>query len=138
MPTVLIVEDDLPIADLLQEALEAQDFTVIGIARTVEQAIGTADRERPDFAVIDLHLAHGELGTDVAAHLRKITKVGILFSTGNDDRRLTASIGDAVMTKPYRLDDVGRGLRILSEIAETGHSASRLPRNFRLLATVAA
>ena len=34
MVSVLIVEDDLLIADLLQEALEADEYQVTGIART--------------------------------------------------------------------------------------------------------
>jgi DNA-binding response OmpR family regulator len=139
MMSVLIVEDDLSIADMLQETLESQGFLVTGIARTVEDAIQAIERREPGFAIIDVHLAKGGLGIEVAAYLRDNTKTVILFSTGNDDRKgLTPLIGDAVMTKPYRLSDIGRGLNILCEIRDCGKSALPWPRNFRVLAPVAA
>jgi CheY-like chemotaxis protein len=133
MPNVLIVEDDLTIADMLQEALEIDGYRVSGIARTVGEAIEAAERHNLDFAVIDIHLANRGLGTDVAAHLRRTTTIGILFSTGNDNGDLTAHLGDAVMTKPYRQSDVGRGLKIIGEVARFGQSQLASPRNFRLL-----
>jgi DNA-binding response OmpR family regulator len=133
MLNVLIVEDDLVMADLLQEALELDGYIVSGIARTVKEAIQAAEARLPDFAVIDIQLAHGDLGLDVGAHLRATAKTAILFSTGNDTTGLTTRLGDAVMTKPYRLADVGRGLKILAELGESGHTRSEFPRNFRLL-----
>ena len=80
MLDVLIVEDDMTIADLLQEALEAEGYSVSGIARTVKEAIDAAEQYEPDFAVIDVHLAKGGLGTEVGAYLRRTTKIGIIFS----------------------------------------------------------
>jgi DNA-binding response OmpR family regulator len=38
MSDVLVVEDDLVIADLLQDALEAEGHRVSGVARTVAEA----------------------------------------------------------------------------------------------------
>lgn len=67
---------------------------------------------KPDFAIVDIRLAHGDLGTDVAAELGRTTKAEIIFSTGNgNDLSLVASLGDAVMTKPHRMGDVGHGLK---------------------------
>jgi CheY-like chemotaxis protein len=79
MVSVLIVEDDLLIADLLQEALEADDYQVTGIARTVHESVRLAEQHRPDAAVIDIRLANGDLGTTVAAHLRDTTKTKFCF-----------------------------------------------------------
>jgi DNA-binding response OmpR family regulator len=133
MLDVLIVEDDFSIADLLQRALEAEGYRVTGIACTVEEAIAAAEEHEPHFAVIDVHLAHGGLGIDVGARLRKTTTIGIMFSTGNDNKTLTTRDGDAVMTKPYRMSDVGRGLKIIGELARFGQTQLTHPRNFRLL-----
>jgi DNA-binding response OmpR family regulator len=131
---VLIVEDDIAIADLLQEALEDDGYRVTGIARTVGEALTAAREQQPDFAVIDVHLAKGGLGTDVGACLRKTTKIGIIFSTGNEHgENLTTLEGDAVLTKPYRLDDVGRSLKIIHELAQFGQTQLVFPRGFRLL-----
>ena len=67
--------------------------------------------------------------------LRQIRNVGILFSTGNDNiKHITLLVGDAVMTKPYQLRDVGRGLKIIEEVARFGRTQLAFPRSFRLLA----
>jgi DNA-binding response OmpR family regulator len=131
---VLIVEDDFSIADLLHTALEADGYRVTGIARTVAEAVKAAERHAPDFAVVDVYLAKGGLGTEVGAQLRQMKNIGILFSTGNDRvENLTLLVGDAVMTKPYQLTDVGRGLEIIHELARFGQTQLVFPRNFRLL-----
>src|SRR5271165_3579414 len=99
MLNVLIVEDDLTVADLLQEALEADGYRVTGIARTVQEAVQSAEQHHPDVAVIDIRLANGDLGTDVGMHLRKTTTTRVMFSTGNsNDPHKMAECGDAVMT----------------------------------------
>jgi DNA-binding response OmpR family regulator len=134
MSNVLIVEDDLTIADMLQSSLERNGYTVIDVVHTVRAAIDSVDLHVPDFAVIDILLANGEMGTDVAAHMRgQNPGIGIIFSTGNDEWPLDKSLGDAVLIKPYRMADVACGLRIIAEIAAFGHSDIALPRNFRLL-----
>ena len=139
MKTVLIVEDDLTIADLLQEALENDGYQVTGVARTVRDAIAKAERNPPDFAIIDVRLAQGELGTDVGAHLRRTSDTKIMYSTGNsNDFRLLQSCGDAVMTKPYSLNDVGKALKIIQQLAQPAEVPTTFPRNFRLLTPVAA
>jgi DNA-binding response OmpR family regulator len=138
MSDVLIVEDDLLLADLLQTALEADGYRVSGIARTVDEALALAERHDPDFAVIDIQLARGDLGTEVGTRLRRITNVGIIYSTGYNLEDLSTLEGDAVMRKPYSLEDVARGLEIISEIARFGGTTLPLPRNFQLLSPVLA
>ena len=135
MLNVLIVEDDLTIAELLQETLEADGYHVTGIARTVSEALKLAKQTEPDIAVVDIGLANGDSGTDVGRYLRQETSTRVLFSTGNSsDLSMMNACGDAVMTKPYRLTDVGRGLEIIDELARLGRTRLPLPPNFRLLA----
>ena len=69
MSTVMIAEDDLLMADMLEDVLVAGGYEVCGIARTVEQGIELGDRCKPDLAVLDIRLADGGLGTDIAARL---------------------------------------------------------------------
>lgn len=133
MPHVLIVEDDLTIALLLEEQLEADGYCVTGVARSLAEAITSAEECTPDFAVIDLHLADGDLGTDVARRLREIASIGVIFSTGDNDQDMAAFGGDAMMSKPYRMSDIGRGLTILGEMAHLGHTDLSYPRNFQII-----
>ena len=61
MLKVLIVEDDLMIADITEDFLVASGYEVCGIARTVDKAVALARLRPPDLAVIDLRLADGAL-----------------------------------------------------------------------------
>ncbi len=133
MFNVLIVEDDPAIALLLEEQLEADGYSVTGIARTVAEAVAAAQRQSPDYAVIDVHLAGGDLGTDAARRLCAMSSVRILFSTGDNDENLSSFQGQAVLRKPYRIRDVGRGLKIVDELAQFGRTELSPPRNFQII-----
>ena len=134
MPTVMIAEDDLLIADMLEDALVAGGYEVCGIARTVEQGIELGDRCKPDLAVLDIRLADGGLGTDIAARLHSRDGVGILYASGNSSHvGLTKDDGEALLHKPYRAGDVVRALKIVEQIVCTGEASQPFPRGFSVL-----
>jgi DNA-binding response OmpR family regulator len=131
---VLIVEDDLPMAHLLWEALELDGHHVCGVARTLDEAMEEAEQHHPDYAIVDVRLADGSLGTDFVTRIRKVQNITVMFSTGNDDISGPAAFeGDAVMTKPYLMRDVIQGLKIVDEITQYGKTDLKFPRNFRLI-----
>jgi len=139
MLTVLIVEDDLSIAELLLDVLEYDGYDVVGVARTVDDAVGLARLHQPDVAIVDVQLDDGDSGTDLRIRLGEAACPRIMFSTGNSsDEAFLAQYGDAVITKPYRLDDVGQSLRIIDEITQHGRTDIPFPSSFRLLASVTA
>ena len=70
MLKVMIAEDDLIMADMLEDVLVESGYEVCGIARTVEEGVELGDRCKPDLAVLDIRLAEGGLGTDIAARLQ--------------------------------------------------------------------
>jgi CheY-like chemotaxis protein len=134
MLKVLIAEDDLVTADGVEEILIEQGYEVCGIARTVAEAVELGRAHKPDLAVIDLRLADGGLGTDVADELGLLGRVGILYSTGNGLQAvLTSAQGDACLSKPYRSSDLLRGLAIVADIVATGKTSLPFPERFRIL-----
>jgi DNA-binding response OmpR family regulator len=121
---VLIAEDDLMIADLAEEILVDHGYQVCGIARTVSEAVALARQHQPDF--LDLRLADGGLGNQIAAQLRPFGRLGILYATANTSQVvLTDADGTACLSKPYRSADLVRSLEVVLEIVATG--ATRLP-----------
>jgi CheY-like chemotaxis protein len=138
MLRVLVLEDDLSIADLLSEALEASGHIVTGIATTIDEALEMFELDPCDCAIIDIHLASGDCGRDAARLLRNVANIGVIFSTGNDDPTLSAAHGDAVFVKPYRMRDVGRAIEIINDFRALGRTNMPFPRNFRCLSTAAA
>jgi len=131
---MLIAEDDLMIADLAEKILVEHGYEVCGIARTVPEAVALGQRHKPDLAVLDLRLADGGLGTEVAAQLDGGHRPGVLYASGNiSNVMLTATDGDACLAKPYRSSDLLRSLEIVNGIVTTGKAVPPYPRGFQVL-----
>jgi ActR/RegA family two-component response regulator len=131
---VIIAEDDLLIADLLEDVLVRAGYEVCGMASTDTETIELCNQHTPNLAVIDMRLAEGGRGSDVAARVDCRDKLGILYATGNAGHTgLTAADGEACITKPYQAADIVRALRLVQEIVETGRTSKPFPRNFVLL-----
>jgi DNA-binding response OmpR family regulator len=135
MLKVLIAEDELMIADLLEETLIASGYEVCGMARTVDDAVALADLHKPDLAVLDVRLARGDRGPEIARRVRGMTTLGILYATGDDPRvsTLTLADGSAAIAKPYLFEDVAHALVIVREIMTLGTATPPFPPGFRLL-----
>jgi DNA-binding response OmpR family regulator len=137
MVKVLIAEDDLMIADMIEETLVDDGYEVCGIARTVAEAVALGRRHKPDLAVIDLRLADGGLGTEIAAQLGSLGRLGVLYATSSISHiMLTAADGDGCLAKPYRSADLLRSLKIVAEIVATGTASRPFPRGFLVLRPV--
>ena len=140
MLKVLIAEDELMIADLLEERLITSGYEVCGIARTVNEAVALAELHRPDLAVFDVRLARGDRGPEIVRRLRNAARLGVLYATGDDPGHSTLTLADGVasISKPYRTDDVVHALAIVREIMTAGTATPPFPPGFRLLPEVAA
>lgn len=133
MATVLIAEDDLVMADMVELALAKAGYTVCGIARTVAEAVILANERTPDLAVIDMRLANGGLGTEIAA-AGALNGVGILYATGNASTVVMAgAAGQACLTKPYTFPDLLRSLELVEGMKKSGSAWPPFPRGFRIL-----
>ena len=134
MLKVLIAEDELMIADLLEETLITSGYEVCGIARTVDEAVTLAELHKPDLAVLDVRLAGG-VGPEVARRVSNRGTMGILYATGDDVRhsKLTRADGNAAIAKPYRKEDVVQALIIVQDIMTLGNATRSFPMGFRLL-----
>jgi AmiR/NasT family two-component response regulator len=133
MAKVLIAEDEQLIADHLKSILLNSGYDVCGIASTVAEGVSLAKYHKPDFAIINFHLADGDLGTELSAELEEIPGLGILFATGSRGSTLTAADGHACLTKPYGESDVRRALEIVAEMVAAGTASPPFPRGFRML-----
>jgi DNA-binding response OmpR family regulator len=134
MIKVLVAEDNVLVADLIEDAIADAGYDVCGIARTVPEAVELDRRHRPDLAVIDLQLADGMSGTEIGCRLSTRDGVGILYSTGDISRvSLTSAEGHACLCKPYSVETLLRSLEIVSAIAAAKTSLPPFPPGFRLL-----
>jgi len=101
--TVLVVEDETKIRELLRSYLEREGFNVLTTASGAE-AIGLAEHASPDLIVLDLRLPDVP-GEEVAREVRRSSAVPILMLTAKsaeDDRIRGLEVGaDDYVTKPF-------------------------------------
>ncbi|MDQ7858562.1 MAG: response regulator transcription factor [Armatimonadota bacterium] len=102
-PTVLVVEDDARITNLLRLYLEREGYGVVA-AHDGREALEAAARGRPSLVILDLMLPHLD-GVEVCRRLRETSDVPILMLTARVDeidRLLGLSLGaDDYVTKPF-------------------------------------
>ena len=90
---VLVLEDEFLIALETEQMLGDLDCIVIGPAPTVARALALLDREKPDFAILDVHLG-SERSTPVAEALRE-RGVPFALATGYSADQLPEALRDA-------------------------------------------
>jgi DNA-binding response OmpR family regulator len=102
--TVVVIEDDSHIADLVDMYLRREGFRVIQ-AGTGEAGLAAIERERPRMAILDIGLPGGIDGMEVCQQLRSKHSLPILMLTARDselDRVLGLELGaDDYVTKPF-------------------------------------
>ena len=79
VPTVLVVEDEHKLRDLLRATLERGGFAVLSSGRGAE-GLGLAQSARPDLIILDLRLPDIS-GEEFTAELRESSDVPILMLT---------------------------------------------------------
>jgi two-component system, response regulator PdtaR len=98
--TILIVEDEILVALEMESILEAQGYSVLGIAADLQSALGYAGQDI-DLALVDLNLRDGLTGPEIGARLAGEHNVGVMFITANPrllGDGIAGTIG--VLTKP--------------------------------------
>ena len=96
---VLLVEDEMCLAMMLQDLLEDAGYRVLKAAR-VSGALALAGTESIDAAILDVNLAGKEV-FPVADELRR-RGVPFMFASGYGDRGLPGSFrGSPMLQKPY-------------------------------------
>lgn len=99
---ILIVEDEFLIALELESLLQDIGHDVVGIAASSAEAVTLAKQLSPEIAFVDVHLADGLTGIDVARSLSDEHQVTVLFMTANA-KRIPEDFAGArgVIAKPY-------------------------------------
>src|SRR5690625_2391927 len=100
---ILVVDDEKPIADILQYNLEKEGYEVV-CAYDGDDAIELAETENPDLILLDIMLP-GKDGNEVCREIRKTKNMPIIMLTARDselDKVLGLELGaDDYVTKPF-------------------------------------
>lgn len=100
---ILVVDDEQPIADIVQFNLEKEGYQVI-VAHDGDEAIRLALDEDPDLILLDIMLPNKD-GNEVLREVRKTKTMPIIMLTAKDseiDKVLGLELGaDDYVTKPF-------------------------------------
>jgi two-component system, response regulator PdtaR len=100
MAGVLICEDEPLLALDLADAVVAAGFEVCGVYARGVEAIRAAQQIKPDLALIDMALADGRTGAEVAQALAKLG-ARIVIISGSDERAALGAIAHTFIAKPF-------------------------------------
>jgi DNA-binding response OmpR family regulator len=130
MATILVVDDEPRIVQLVRDYLEHGGFTVL-VATDGAAALRTARTGRPDLVVLDLGLP-GLDGLDVARALRRDGEVPIIMLTARteeSDKLVGLELGaDDYLTKPFSPKELVARVRAVLRRAEGLHSPTDVIR----------
>ncbi len=94
---ILIVEDNVIIADDMQSMLEEIGYEIVDNVIVYEQAEKVLKTEQVDLVLIDIILASDKTGIDLGKHIRENYDIPFIFVTSNSDR---ATVENAKTVKP--------------------------------------
>jgi CheY-like chemotaxis protein len=102
---VLLVEDEMMVALLLETMLTDLGHQVAGPVARLEKGLEMVEREAIDLAVLDVNI-NGREVYPIAAAL-EARGIPFIFATGYGNAGLHPAYGDRpVLQKPYRSDDL--------------------------------
>ena len=121
MNTIAVIEDDLPIGNLLQEVLEKQGYAVRR-AYSGTEALYLLEREKPDLALLDLMLP-GLSGEEVLPHLAGVPVIVLSAKAGVEDKvRLLLGGAADYLTKPFQIPELLARIQVRLRERETARS----------------
>ena len=105
MNTIAVIEDDLPIGNLLEEVLTKAGYAVRR-AYSGTEALYLLEREKPDLALLDLMLP-GLSGEEVLPHLAGVPVIVLTAKAGVEDK-VKLLLGGAAdyLTKPFEIPEL--------------------------------
>ena len=107
---ILVVEDEIVIADNICDTLDELGYEVTEPAINYTEAVELLESEKPDIAILDIQLAGSKDGIDLAWKIKEDYDIPFIFLTSNADprtidraKKLTPP---AYLVKPFVKDDL--------------------------------
>lgn len=112
-PTILVVEDDLPVRNLITTTLETQNYKYDTAENGVKALIAATSR-KPDIILLDLGLPDMD-GVEVIKKIRSwsVTPIIVISARSDDKDKIQAldAGADDYLTKPFSVDELLARLR---------------------------
>ncbi|MEZ4721485.1 MAG: response regulator [Flavobacteriales bacterium] len=84
--SILLIEDELIIAEDMRMILEGLGYEVLGIATDYSEAMELLEQNTPDIVLADIMLGGSKDGVDLAKEIRKKYELPLIFATSHSDK----------------------------------------------------
>ena len=120
---ILIVEDELLIAEDIKMNLEQLNYNVVGIAIKASEAIAILEEHEVHLALLDINIK-GEIdGVELGEKIKNKYPIPIVYLTSNSDRRTVeravATQPSGYVVKPYNKTDLYTTLALALHDSDT-------------------
>ena len=113
---ILIVEDNVIIADDMQSMLEEIGYEIVDNVIVYEQAVEVLKEKQVDLVLIDIILASDKTGIDLGKHIREHYDIPFIFVTSNSDRATVENAKsvqpNGYLVKPFEQQDLYTSIEI--------------------------
>jgi len=123
---ILIVEDELLIAEEMRMHLEQIGYQVVGLAIKYTEAIRLIDQYEPDMILLDIQLAGSRTGIDLAKDLAQRGRlIPFVYITSFADRKTLKAAKSTepygYLVKPFNQDDLFAAIEVAMTNFEARH-----------------
>ncbi|MBC6365891.1 LytTR family DNA-binding domain-containing protein [Algoriphagus sp. AK58] len=135
---VLIIEDELDLAENISEYLIQHGYEVLGIIPEAEEVLAFLENHQVDLFLVDIMLKGNVKGIEIASLIRKKNpKSGILFTTALSAKNVLDKISDTLydgyLLKPFSLKSLESTLYLISKKLEKPEVAEKSGQKRNLL-----
>jgi CheY-like chemotaxis protein len=120
MSRILLVEDELLIAEDLKQKVKRLGHTVVGHAATGKGAVEQAAETSPDVVLMDVRLRGEMTGVEAAQQICRTRSVPVVYVTANANFVAASCAGQRtpfVLKKPFTIAQLGS---IISQACHSG------------------
>lgn len=116
---ILIIEDEIIIAEDMKSSLEELGYDVVGHAMSYKEFVDSVDKLEFDIALVDIMLGGAKSGIDVAKFIKEKLKKPFIFVTSYSDKHTLedakALRPNGYIVKPFNKDDLYAAIEIVPE-----------------------
>jgi len=134
---ILIVEDQLLVAEDLKEYIEKLGYNVVGIAPSGEEAVICTEIYKPDLIIMDIKLSGSQDGLKTTAIIRERFEIPVIILTAQIDNefeiKFAAEQIAAYIIKPYNSKELQINIEIALYKYHSKKSVYQANEKYRLL-----
>ncbi len=113
---ILIVEDEIMIAESLKEILENLNYVVTGIANSADEALTLLANEKPDLVTLDIQIKGDKDGIQLAEQIQSKYDIPYIYTSAFADEKTIARAKDTspygYLVKPYGIRDIHAAVEV--------------------------